>query len=205
MAHFHKLEWESCLWFFSQVCRNKGLWSSTRTCTKKNVDCLSLVLADSARSFGGLKWVHGIGLGNPVVPFQQKFPVYECDVTNFSIGLPESEADKKSDSDSQCCWESDSTQKPPTPYDSDSATPLLNFSQGPHITLIRPWTEMTRCTFETVCYEGTCVARLTTRRADLNPMQPMQLHWSPRLWGPAPWCLVRLFIFSRYPLRSKIQ
>jgi len=34
---------------------------------------------------------------------------------------------KKFDSDSQCCQESDSdsTQKPPTPYDSNSATLLL--------------------------------------------------------------------------------
>jgi len=32
---------------------------------------------------------------------------------------------KKSDSDSHCCWESDSTQKPPTPCHSDSATLVL--------------------------------------------------------------------------------
>jgi len=25
----------------------------------------------------------------------------------------------------------------------------------------------------------------------------MQLHWAPRLWDPAPWCLGRLFIFAR--------
>jgi len=42
-------------------------------------------------------------------------------------------------------------------------------------------------------------------RAGLKPMQPMQLHWAPRLWGPAPWCLSRLFIFSKYSLRSRIQ
>jgi len=58
-------------------------------------------------------------------------------------------------------------------------------------------------------------------------MQPMKLHWAPRLWGPrtsggpaplgaprlwgprtsggpAPWWLGRLFIFSRYSLLSKI-
>jgi len=33
----------------------------------------------------------------------------------------------------------------------------------------------------------------------------MQLHLAPRLWGPAPWCLVRSFIFSRYRLRSRLQ
>ena len=32
---------------------------------------------------------------------------------------------KKSDSDSQCCQESDSTQKPPTPYDSGSYSATL--------------------------------------------------------------------------------
>jgi len=42
-------------------------------------------------------------------------------------------------------------------------------------------------------------------RAGLNPMQPVQLHWAPRLWGPAPWCLGRLFIFVRYTLRLRIQ
>jgi len=26
-------------------------------------------------------------------------------------------------------------------------------------------------------------------RAGLKPMQPMQLHWAPRFWDPAPWCL----------------
>jgi len=24
-------------------------------------------------------------------------------------------------------------------------------------------------------------------------LKPMQLHWAPRLWGLAPWCLGRLF------------
>ena len=27
---------------------------------------------------------------------------------------------------------------------------------------------------------------IITGRAGLKPMQPMQLHWAPRLWGPAP-------------------
>jgi len=36
-------------------------------------------------------------------------------------------------------------------------------------------------------------------------LKPMQLHWAPRLWGPAPWCLGRLFIFARCTLRLKIQ
>ena len=31
-------------------------------------------------------------------------------------------------------------------------------------------------------------------RAGLKRMQPMQLQWAPRLWGPASWCLGRLFI-----------
>jgi len=52
-----------------------------------------------------------------IVPFQQEFPIQECDVKNDTIGHPESGSDKKSDSDSQCCQESDSTQKPPTPHD----------------------------------------------------------------------------------------
>jgi len=34
-----------------------------------------------------------------IVPFQQKFPIQECDAKNDSIGHPESESDKKSDSD----------------------------------------------------------------------------------------------------------
>jgi len=42
-------------------------------------------------------------------------------------------------------------------------------------------------------------------RAGLKPMQPMQLHWAPRLWGPAPWCLGRLFIFAGYTLCLRIQ
>jgi len=39
-------------------------------------------------------------------------------------------------------------------------------------------------------------------RAGLKPMQPMQLHWTPRLWGPTPWWL---FIFARYTKRLRIQ
>jgi len=35
--------------------------------------------------------------------------------------------------------------------------------------------------------------------AGLNPMQSMRLHWAPRLWGPAPWCLGRLFFFPDTP------
>ena len=41
---------------------------------------------------------------------------------------------------------------------------------------------------------------MVTSRAGLKSMQPMQPHWAPRLWGPAPWCLGRLFIFARYTL-----
>jgi len=44
-----------------------------------------------------------------------------------------------------------------------------------------------------------------TIRTGLKPMQPMQLHWAPCLWRPAPWCLGRLFIFVRYTLRLRIQ
>jgi len=54
-----------------------------------------------------------------IVPFEHEFPIYNCDVKNDPIGHPES--DKKSTSDYQFCKESDSTQKPPTPYDSGSA------------------------------------------------------------------------------------
>jgi len=42
-------------------------------------------------------------------------------------------------------------------------------------------------------------------RASLKPMQPMQLHWAPHRWGPAQWCLGKLFILPRYSLRSRIQ
>jgi len=35
-----------------------------------------------------------------IVPFQQEFPIQECDVKNYPTGHPESESDKKSDSDS---------------------------------------------------------------------------------------------------------
>ena len=38
---------------------------------------------------------------------------------------------------------------------------------------------------------------LSKARAGLKPMHPMQLHWAPRLWGPAPWWSDRLFIFAR--------
>jgi len=48
-------------------------------------------------------------------------------------------------------------------------------------------------------------AHCMNTRAGLNPMQPMQLHWSPRLWGPTPWCLGILFIFARYTLCFRIQ
>jgi len=34
-----------------------------------------------------------------IVPFQQEFPTLGCDVKNYSIGLPGSKSDKKSDSD----------------------------------------------------------------------------------------------------------
>jgi len=27
---------------------------------------------------------------------------------------------------------------------------------------------------------------MVLRRACLKPMQPIRLHWAPRLWGPAP-------------------
>jgi len=35
-------------------------------------------------------------------------------------------------------------------------------------------------------------------------LKPMQLHWAPRLRGPAPWWLEWLFIFANYSLRSRI-
>jgi len=38
-----------------------------------------------------------------IVPFQQDFPIEECDVKNDPVGHPESESDKKSNSNSQCC------------------------------------------------------------------------------------------------------
>jgi len=48
-------------------------------------------------------------------------------------------------------------------------------------------------------------APMVVVRAGLKPMQPMQLDWALRLWGPPPWCLGRLFIFARYSLRLRIQ
>jgi len=36
-------------------------------------------------------------------------------------------------------------------------------------------------------------------------LKPMQLHWAGASAGPAPWCLGRFFIFSRYSLHSRIQ
>jgi len=42
-------------------------------------------------------------------------------------------------------------------------------------------------------------------RAGLKPMQPMQLHWAPRLCGTASLYLGRLFIFDRYILPLRIQ
>jgi len=36
-------------------------------------------------------------------------------------------------------------------------------------------------------------------------LKPMRLHWAPRFWDPAPWCLGRLFIFARYTLRLRNQ
>jgi len=36
-----------------------------------------------------------------IAPYQQEFPILKCDVKNDPIGHPESESDKKSDSDSQ--------------------------------------------------------------------------------------------------------
>jgi len=30
-----------------------------------------------------------------IVPFQQEFPIHECDIKNYPIGRPESESDKK--------------------------------------------------------------------------------------------------------------
>jgi len=38
-----------------------------------------------------------------IVPFQHEFPILEFDVKNDPIGHPESESDKKFDSDSECC------------------------------------------------------------------------------------------------------
>jgi len=45
---------------------------------------------------------------------------------------------------------------------------------------------------------------ISQSRVGLKPMQPMRLHWAPRLRGAAPWWLSRLLIFSRYSLRARI-
>ena len=37
-------------------------------------------------------------------------------------------------------------------------------------------------------------------RAGFKPLQPMRLHWAALLWGPAPWCLGRWFIFCQMHL-----
>ena len=68
------------------------------------------------------------------------------------------------------------------------------------------------------CYETTGVAKRTALynsslqwsygfKVSRAGLKPMQLHCAPHLWWPRPvhWCLGRLFIFSRYPLRSIIQ
>jgi len=34
-------------------------------------------------------------------------------------------------------------------------------------------------------------------------LKRMQLHWAPRLWGPAPWRLGRLLIFGKKYFRSR--
>ena len=57
------------------------------------------------------------------------FLTYESDVKTYSIGHSESE--KKSDTDSYCSQDSDSTQKPPTPCDSDTqGRPLVDCLQS---------------------------------------------------------------------------
>ena len=56
-----------------------------------------------------------------------------------------------------------------------------------------------------VVLRTSCLFSILVYRAGLKPMQPMQLHWAPRLWGPAPWCLGGLLIFSRYTLRLGMQ
>jgi len=38
-----------------------------------------------------------------IVPFQQEFPIVECDVKNDPTGHPESDEKSDSGSDSQCC------------------------------------------------------------------------------------------------------
>jgi len=35
-------------------------------------------------------------------------------------------------------------------------------------------------------------------------MQPMRLHWTPRLWGPRAVVVEQLFIFARYSFRTRI-
>jgi len=56
-----------------------------------------------------------------------------------------------------------------------------------------------------IIYQTQYFVRMGDCRAGLKPMQPMQLHWAPLLWGLAPWCLGRLFSFARYTLRLRIQ
>jgi len=49
-----------------------------------------------------------------------------------------------------------------------------------------------------------CYVRFRMTRAGLKLMQPMQLHWPRASEGPVPWCLGKLFIFSRYSFHSRI-
>jgi len=59
-----------------------------------------------------------------IIPFQQEFPTYECDIKIIQLDNRSRSRTKKSDSDFQGCQESDSdsTQNYPIPYDSDSGS-----------------------------------------------------------------------------------
>ena len=74
---------------------------------------------------------------------------------NDRIGHAESELTKKSNSDSLCCQESDSdsTQKPPTPDDPESAT-LLSGAQEPTKTKLQAHPKMDNTKREAGWLEG---------------------------------------------------
>ena len=65
---------------------------------------------------------------------------------------------------------------------------LLVLRSSENVDDIRTWYEcMNPCVY---IYIYICVC--VTAGPALKPMQPIQLHWVPRFWTPAPWCLGRV-------------
>jgi len=60
------------------------------------------------------------------------------------------------------------------------------------LALSKGYFHKTRKRWDEATFDSLTSLPYSRRRAGLKPMQ---LHWSPRLWGPSPWWLDRLFIF----------